>query len=201
MYDTILEIVGYVASAIVLVSFFMASVVKLRLYNLIGGAIFTVYAFLTRTYPTAAMNLCIVLVDIYYLLKLSRRNARYTILPTRADDPYLEAFLAFFRSDIRQVCPNLEETLAHADTICLTYCDMSPAGLLLGKQLDEKTLQLLLEYHTPAHRDSYTSRALYTNLQSRGIGKLVWSEVSQCGRKRLKKLGYSPQAGQWVMEL
>ena len=46
---TIYEIIGYVGSALVLVSFLMASVVKLRLFNLIGSIIFVIFAFLTKS--------------------------------------------------------------------------------------------------------------------------------------------------------
>ena len=37
----IYEIIGYVGSGLVLVSFLMSSVVKLRLVNCVGGIIFT----------------------------------------------------------------------------------------------------------------------------------------------------------------
>ena len=53
----ILEMVGYISSVLVLISFLMTSVVKLRVINSIGTSIFTVYAFLTQSYPTAFLNL------------------------------------------------------------------------------------------------------------------------------------------------
>ncbi len=201
MYDTLLEIVGYVASAIVLVSFFMSSVTRLRLVNLVGAALFAIYACLTHTYPTALMNLCIVLVDIYYLVRLSRRNARYTVLPTEVHDPHLQAFLAFHGDHLRRVFPDLEQALALADTLCLTYCDLTPAGLLLGKGTAHGTLEVLVEYNIPAHRDGYTSRALYAALPGMGIRRLVWHGVSQSRAKQLKKLGCSQENGRWVMVL
>ena len=56
---TLIEAVGYLGSALVLVSFLMASVVKLRVVNSIGSTIFAVYALIIRSYPTALMNFCL----------------------------------------------------------------------------------------------------------------------------------------------
>ena len=48
-----LELVGYFASLLVLISLLMTSVVKLRVINMIGSLIFAVYALLICSYPTA----------------------------------------------------------------------------------------------------------------------------------------------------
>ena len=54
--QTIWELIGYLASLLVLISLLMTSVVKLRIINLIGSFIFAVYALAIRSYPTAVMN-------------------------------------------------------------------------------------------------------------------------------------------------
>ena len=56
----LLELVGYVGSGLVIVSMLMTSVARLRVINMIGSAIFTVYALLIHSYPTALMNLFLV---------------------------------------------------------------------------------------------------------------------------------------------
>lgn len=68
----IVELVGYFGSILVLVSFLMTSVVKLRLINAAGGAISTVYALIIRAYPTAFMNIFLIIINIYYLIKIRR---------------------------------------------------------------------------------------------------------------------------------
>ena len=50
------ELVGYIGSMLVLISFLMTSVVKLRIINAVGGTIFAVYAMIIQSYPTALMN-------------------------------------------------------------------------------------------------------------------------------------------------
>jgi hypothetical protein len=63
----IYEIIGYVASVLVAISLMMRSVLKLRVINLLGAAVFALYGLLIGAYPVAVMNLFIVLIDLYYL--------------------------------------------------------------------------------------------------------------------------------------
>ena len=63
----IYEIIGYSASALVAISLMMRSIVKLRVINLIGAALFTLYGLLIGAYPVAVLNFTIVLIDLYYL--------------------------------------------------------------------------------------------------------------------------------------
>ena len=51
-----IEMVGYAGSVLVVISMLMTSVVKLRVVNMTGAVIFTVYALLIRSYPTALRN-------------------------------------------------------------------------------------------------------------------------------------------------
>jgi hypothetical protein len=63
----IYEIIGYTASALVAISLMMSSIFKLRVINLIGAALFTLYGLLIGAYPVAVLNFTIVLIDLYYL--------------------------------------------------------------------------------------------------------------------------------------
>ena len=49
MNNTFIETIGYLGSSLVLVSFLMASVAKLRIVNSVGSVIFTIYAFIIHS--------------------------------------------------------------------------------------------------------------------------------------------------------
>ena len=95
-----IEMVGYLGSVLVLVSFLMASVVKLRVINSVGGLIFAVYALLIRSYPTALMNFCLVGINLYYLARLRYPDRHYTLIEERKDSSVLRAFLEHYAEDI-----------------------------------------------------------------------------------------------------
>ena len=65
-----IELFGYLGSALVVVSMLMTSVMKLRIINTVGSVIFMIYALIIRSYPTALMNLFLVGINIYHMLKL-----------------------------------------------------------------------------------------------------------------------------------
>lgn len=60
-----LDVLGYVASLVVLVSLVMSSIKKLRWINLGGALLFSVYGFMIGSTPTGIMNLGIVMINIY----------------------------------------------------------------------------------------------------------------------------------------
>ena len=68
---TLVEIIGYVASVIVLCSFLMKDVKKLRVVNILGCLMFVIYGFMMPTIrlglPIIITNLAIMLVNFYYL--------------------------------------------------------------------------------------------------------------------------------------
>lgn len=61
------EMLGYLASIFVAISLMMRSLNKLRVINLIGALLFTVYGLIISAYPVAVVNAFIVVVNIYYL--------------------------------------------------------------------------------------------------------------------------------------
>jgi uncharacterized protein with PQ loop repeat len=63
------EYIGYVASAIVLLSFLMGRIFYLRIINTIGCTFFILYGFLLDSKPIIITNAAIVLINIFYLNK------------------------------------------------------------------------------------------------------------------------------------
>ncbi|MBE6048525.1 MAG: YgjV family protein [Clostridium sp.] len=69
-----IEWIGYAASIAIGISMFMKDIVKLRLINLFGCILFSVYGFIIKSYPVAIVNAMISCTNIYYLYKLSKRK-------------------------------------------------------------------------------------------------------------------------------
>ncbi|RJX75676.1 hypothetical protein DZ860_03090 [Vibrio sinensis] len=67
---TTAEILGYAASIMVALSLMMKDIVKLRVLNFLGCALFTLYAVMIGAWPVAATNGFIACVNVYYLIKL-----------------------------------------------------------------------------------------------------------------------------------
>jgi uncharacterized protein with PQ loop repeat len=71
----IVDIIGYIASAVVLISFLMKNIKKLRVINTIGCLIFIVYGVLLNfSIPIILTNSVIVGINIYFLIKTKAVN-------------------------------------------------------------------------------------------------------------------------------
>ena len=64
-----IEILGYLATLFVMVSFSMKDVTMLRIINLIGCLLFLIYAVLIDSMPIMITNMAIVVINTYHLIK------------------------------------------------------------------------------------------------------------------------------------
>ena len=68
------EIVGTLASLIVLISFVLEGEKKIRIVNIIGCVFFIVYGFKVQAYSVIFLNGALLAVHIYKLIRLGERN-------------------------------------------------------------------------------------------------------------------------------
>lgn len=71
-----LEIFGYVGMALVLVSMMMTSLKWLRILNMTGAVICATYGMFTNTWPTAFLNLGILIIQIVQLIRLHQKERK-----------------------------------------------------------------------------------------------------------------------------
>ncbi|MEA3306985.1 MAG: hypothetical protein U9Q34_04280, partial [Elusimicrobiota bacterium] len=90
-----IELIGYIGSLLIALSLLMSNIKKLRLLNLLGALSFTVYGFLTKTYPVMAVNFFISLINIWYLAQMTMKKDFFKTLKVKTTDTYLENFLKF----------------------------------------------------------------------------------------------------------
>lgn len=150
---SIIEWIGYMASMLVLVSLMMASLLKLRVINLVGSVIFSLYGFLIGSYPVGIMNLLIVISNIYYLYKIRNITEEFTIMETSVTNKFFNHFVAKNDNQIKQFFPKFKIEKDKSYVAFYTFKNMSIAGVFVAIPYDEDTLKVLLEYVTPEYRD------------------------------------------------
>ena len=197
---TIIEAIGYLGSALVLVSFLMASVVKLRVVNSIGSAIFAVYAFIIHSYPTAIMNICLLLINLYYLWKLRNREPNYRLVRLEPGERFVADFLESNGRDIAACFPGRSWDTARLNRAYLVCHGAEPAGLLLGEERDGE-MDVALDYSTPAYRDSSEGRYLLEHLPREGIRRLRYRNAEDSHLAYLKRMGYREEDGCYRIDL
>ncbi len=187
----LIEIVGYIGSALVVVAMLMTSVKKLRVVNCIGSAIFTIYALIIHSYPTAILNGTLVVINIYKLIELARKEKHFQLIKVKAGEGMVEYLLEHYSSDIRKYFPSLAVELSEdCDQAYIVTCDTVPAGLFLGNETDDGEVRILIDYATPAYRDTSVGKFLYSRLPEFGIHTLIFSSKSFGHEEYMKKMGF-----------
>lgn len=197
------EIVGYVASALVVLSLAMTSVVRLRTISLAGSVVFVVYGILISSVPIILTNVAIAGINLWFLraeLGL-HRDLGASLIP--ADAPFLLDFIAFHLDDICRFQPGFSMPNAGAIALLLTR-DGLPAGVVIGERHGDE-LELHLDYVLQAYRDSRLGYWLFGRgadvFRSAGISRLVTSPGNDVHRGYLQRVGFVPAAERYVLDL
>lgn len=196
----LIEAFGYLGSLLVLLSMLMTSVVKLRIINTIGSVIFTIYAFIIKSYPTAFMNLCLVLINVHFLWKMSRTGKEYEIIKADGNDTLLNHLLEHYHDDIVKCFPGISYDTKKADQIYVVLCQGKPVGMTLGNR-NEDMLELTLDYSIPEFRDFSIGTFLFEYLKKEGIKKVVYRGPTENHMNYLKRLGFQYTDGIYEKQL
>ena len=198
--ETIIEMIGYLGSLLVLVSFVMTSVFKLRIVNSIGSFIFMVYALIIRSYPTAIMNFCLVLINLRFLWKMSHTEKEFELVHANVNDSYVQYFLNKYRDDIDRFFPNQDFSFpADAKTYLVSH-EGRPVGLTIGKQHGSE-MELLLDYSIEAYRDFSIGAYLFDQLKKEGIRKVTYAGPDEKHQEYLQKMNFTKQGDCYIKEL
>lgn len=198
----LIEIFGYIGSALVVISMLMSSVVKLRIINTIGSIVSGTYAVIVGAFPLVLMNGCLIIINLYNLFKLLKTKQEYDLIDGKADDAYLNYFLEHYKNDIQNYFPGFSMNKSATDKVYVVCCEGNPAGLLLGKNKGEGTIDVMLDYATPAYRDCSVGTYLYSKLAADGVRTLVCTQVkSKEHEDYLAKMGFAKENGTYVKKL
>ena len=70
--NILLEVFGYIGTALIILSMTMKSMNKLRVLNLSGSIISIIYSLIIVAWPTVVLNLCLAMINIFHLIKEHR---------------------------------------------------------------------------------------------------------------------------------
>lgn len=189
------EWIGYTASAIVLISLLMSSLKKLRWINLLGGVLFGAYGFLIiNSIPTGFMNVGIVIIDAYYLIKMYRSKDYFKLQNIEKDSEYLSSFLDFYQDDINKFISLDKIYISGSDVKLYVLRNMTPAALFSGNNYDKETLNIELDYAIPQYRDFKIGSFVFEDnadyFKGLGYKKFITFSKEPMHINYLKKMGF-----------
>ncbi len=194
MEISLLQWIGYFASATIAISMMMSSILKFRWINLAGALTFSTYGFLIGALPVGFLNAFIALVDIYYLYTIYSKKEVFEILEVRADNRYLLRFLQFHEKDIQHFFPGFTYQPELNTVSFFVLRNMAVAGVFLAHRKENHCLSVGLDFVLPEYRDFKNGKYIYLRLRNRfindGFTKVIAEGRSEKYSTYLSKLGF-----------
>ncbi len=194
---------GYLGSVIVAVSLTMSSIKKLRWYNFVGAAIFSIYGFAIGALPVGLLNLFIVIADIYYLYKMYMQKDAFKAIVVNNNDPYLHYFLDFYKQEIHEFFPLFDEAKLKDEYVnknsfvFLLLRNAVVAGVFCGVK-NNHILYLHVDFVSAQYRDLKPGEFIYQKnvamLKEQGISQIICNTEHKKHQKYLYKMGYELQS-------
>lgn len=188
------DALGYLASALVVTSLSMRSVVRLRTFSLCGSITFFTYGLLIESTPIMLTNAAIASINVWFLSKEFRTGAiELGVSTIRADSPFLLDFISFHTTDIGRFQPDFAMPVGPDVVALLLTRDGLPAGTLIGRQ-NGSTLHVDLDYVLAAYRDSRLGDWLYRDeskvFRSLGVTELNAEATTETHDRYLNRMGF-----------
>ncbi|WP_428768843.1 hypothetical protein V1L52_08770 [Treponema sp. HNW] len=157
-----IEILGYIASVIVFISLTMKSLVKLRIINAAGSVLFVIFALSTSSFPTAVLNIGIVIIDVYYFLKMIRVQDNFEIMYVEKDNPLVSRFYNKNHKEIEKLFG--AKAFSQSKKAAFFFRNDDIAGLLAYSPAEfdgEKTAEIFIDFVVPEYRDLAVGRHFF----------------------------------------
>jgi hypothetical protein len=203
--STTIELIGYLASALVVLSLIMSSVLRLRIIGLTGAIVFATYGALIGSVPVMVTNGSIVLVHGMHLIRILRARASdsyFEVVRWPVFGTYLPRFLDFHREDIARSQPGFQG-LDDDHQAWVILRDAEPVGVVLARLADDGTAHIDLDYVRPEHRDLRAGQVFYASgggLAGEGVTTVTTDVDTDLHRRYLIQMGFEPVgdgSGRW----
>ena len=196
----ILDIIGYVGTIFVIASFLMATVKKLRIFNSIGSLVTIIYGLLIQAYPTVFLNGCLLVINIYYLVRMLRYKEEFHIVEAKIDDGSVQFFLNQNKDDISVFFPDFNAESQDINYTRLIYCQSKIVGLCIGKR-EGNTLTIYLDYTIKEYRDFSVGKYLFASIPNEGISTIELKEKTKHHYLYLQKMGFVRDGDRFIKRM
>lgn len=192
--------VGYAASTLIALSLTMSSLVKLRWISLLGALLMACYGGLIGSRPVIALNIFNCGINLFHLIRLSRKRDQFTLLEVTAENSaFLPKFLEFHRADIERYFPGFDAAALGELRVFFILRNLVSVGLVAYEQLSPTAVQIKLDYVIPDYRDLKNAHFVYSQaefLRRQGVARCHAVSDEPAHQRYLRRMGFAAQEGE-----
>ena len=177
--DHWLDLLGWLGSALLIVSLVQTRVLRLRVLNLAASVILVIFNALLAVWPMVGMNAAVCAINVVFITKMLRdRHSEhaYLVLEVGTDDAYLRHFLVVHEADIERYQPGFSAGELGADDLAFQVQSADETVGVVLIRSEGEVAQVLLDYVTPRYRDFSPGEFVWrqaARLRNRGFRRVV----------------------------
>ncbi len=197
------EVIGWIASGLVVVALMATSIVRLRLVGFAASIAFIAYGALIEAWPIVITNVVVALIHLWHLRGLLAVEEYFDVLCVAPTSAYLAYFCEFHQEDIQHFVPGYVYEPIDDQLSVFILRNMIPAGVFIGVP-DGDSIEVLLDFVIPRYRDFKVGRYLYSPasgvFDDPGI-RSIWSQPENPRQRAyLKRMGFRQSGDRWVLD-
>ena len=197
----LLEVFGYIGTALVLLSMMMTSLSKLRIVNIAGSVVSMTYAAISNTWPVAFLNFGLIIINVIQLVRLHRLKSMLKVVQTDTNDANVDYFVGHYLKDIKLYFPDFTPESEKGKKAFIVYDGAEAIGILIGEEKDGEIF-IALDYVSPKYRDRTVARFLFGYLKGQGVKSLKTAPTSlKKHQKYLIAMGFKSDGEKMVKTL
>lgn len=203
-----LEAIGWLGSALIVLSLAQARVLRFRLLNFAGALLATGYNAWLAIWPFAAMNAVIAAIDAYWLLRLHRERhdaGTYQVLEVPPGEKYLDHVVGVHLSDIQHFQPGVTwEPTAPGRRAFLVLRGDQTVGVVVVRDSGGGVGAIEIDYVTPPFRDFTPGEFVYRGggaLAQRGFRRVIAPTTMPSAPTYYPKVGFRFDGTHWVRDI
>ena len=209
----LLEVIGWLGSAVLIVSLLQTRVMRFRVLNTISCFVLAGYNAVLQVWPMVAMNVVLVGINLFVITRLVRErhdSRAYDVTPIGVREPYLARLLERHAEDIRTFNSDLPADL-HADVPALaehaflvTSKDEVVGVVLSRRGSADGEEQVVLDYVLPPYRDFTPGEFVFRAdgpFASLGTRRVVASPGMVADQRYARAVGFVQQGDRHVLDL
>ncbi|MBI5217875.1 MAG: hypothetical protein HY958_02980 [Bacteroidia bacterium] len=155
----IVELIGFIATAILGVTIVLEMNRLLRMVHLTGAVIFAIYGFVFGSVGMGIVDCGLFAGSLFLLLHSQSFKDTFNILQVKGNNEYLGAFIEYYKRDIYHYSPFYKRS---PDSICfLILNNIDIIGVFIVTIHDKKTLFINLDFVVPKYRNFKVGNYLF----------------------------------------
>lgn len=173
---------GYLASLMLIISLVVNNDIKFRWFNTFGSFSFIIYGAMLHAIPVLITNVTLLIINIYYLVKIYRRKEDFDIIEFSGEEKLSVKFLQFYKKDITSYFPDFTTDLLKGNVNFVVLRDLVIANMFCARLESNGDAEVLLNYTLPKYRDYKVGSFIFEKekqfLLSKGVKRIIYKKVT-----------------------